>query len=182
MTPSRANLYLGLGALLLALFAIFVWVPLDTDTGLLETVRRRTTIGDALAPTIALSVIALGGLLLLFEKRAPDQPALSPAHLSYAGGFLALLLVAVFAMRWSGPLAAGLLSDVPDYRLLRDTAPWKWIGFAAGGVILVTGSISLIERRLSLRALLVGLGIVLALIAIFDLPFDDLLLPPNGDV
>jgi hypothetical protein len=29
---------------------------------------------------------------------------------------------------------------------------------------------------------LVGALVVLALVAIFDLPFDDLLLPPNGDV
>ncbi|MEM8591356.1 MAG: hypothetical protein AAGF13_02405 [Pseudomonadota bacterium] len=166
-----------------ALLAIFVWVPLDTDTGLIERVRRRVTIGDALAPTIALAIIALGGLLLLISDRNSDtQPSMRPANLTYAATFLAALLATFALMRWAGPAAVSLLGPDEPYRLLRDTAPWKWIGFALGGTGLITGLIATIERRFTLRALLVGLGFTAALIALFDLPFDDLLLPPNGDV
>jgi len=52
---------------------------------------------------------------------------------------------------------------------------------AGGGDTLVAGVIGLGERRASPRALLWGALAVIGLIALFDLPFDDLLLPPNGD-
>ena len=78
-------------------------------------------------------------------------------------------------MRWEGPVL------VEEYRLLRASAPWKWVGFVLGGTVVVTGLISAIERRLSLRALLIGIAVTVALIVLFDLPFDDLLLPPNGE-
>ena len=89
-------------------------------------------------------------------------------------------------MLFVGPLAVlvfSLLSGAEqEYRLLRDTVPWKYLGFIAGGTLAVTTTVSLLEGRFTLRALLVGLVAVAAMIAIYDLPFDDLLLPPNGDV
>jgi hypothetical protein len=47
---------------------------------------------------------------------------------------------------------------------------------------MVGGLISYIEGHLRIRSFLIGLGSALALVAVYDLPFDDLLLPPNGDV
>ena len=174
---SRANLYLGLVSLVLALVVIFLWIPLDTDTGLIEKVRRRVTIGDALAPTIAACFVVVGGgLLVLAERNAADQPGLTSGNLRHVLWVLGLVALALLLMRWAGPLL------MEDYRLLRATTPWKWVGFVLGGTILVTGLISAIERRLSLRALLIGVAATGVLIVLFDLPFDDLLLPPNGDV
>jgi len=183
MTPSRANIYLGLGCVAFALLTAFVWVPLDSDTGLIEQVRRRVAIGDALAPTIAAGFVGLGGLILLVsERRAEQQPALKLENVLFIFAFLCCLAVALTLMRWAGPLAAALFSDAESYRLLRDTAPWKWIGFGIGGAGLVAVLISAVERRFTWRALLIGLAFAALLICIFDLPFDDLLLPPNGDV
>ena len=180
---SRANLLLGLCCLALAMAVAFLWVPLDTDTGLIEKVRRRISIGDALAPTIAAGFIALGGVLVLIANRNDaDQPALTRANLAFVLSFVAFLLVVFALMRWAGPLALALSGDETPYRTLRDTGPWKWIGFGVGGFVLVACLITVLERRFSLRAVLVGALVVLALVAIFDLPFDDLLLPPNGDV
>ena len=65
---------------------------------------------------------------------------------------------------------------------MRDTAPWKYIGFILGGVVLIAGLIALVEGRVSLRGVVLGLMATFALIVVYDLPFDDLLLPPNGDV
>ena len=48
--------------------------------------------------------------------------------------------------------------------------------------MIVTGIIAVLERRLSRRGVITGICAVLVLIAVFDLPFDDLMLPPNGDV
>ena len=42
--------------------------------------------------------------------------------------------------------------------------------------------VALVERRLSLARLVLALAVALALALVFDLPFEDLLLPPNGDV
>ena len=84
-------------------------------------------------------------------------------------------------MRWTGPLAAWLL-DAGEYRLLRDTVPWKYMGFVTGGTVIVGGLVALMEARASLRAALIGLAAAAALAAAYDLPFGDLLLPPNGDV
>jgi len=175
----RTHLILGLVCVVLALGTAFLWIPLDTDTGLIEKVRRRVTIGDARAPTIAAGFVVVGGLsLLLFERHAADQPSISRANMGHVLRICLLLLIAFLLMRWAGPMLAG----GEEYRLLRATPPWKWLGFVLGGTLLVTGLIAVIERRLSLTSLLVGLGITALLIAVFDLPFSDLLLPPNGDV
>ena len=46
------NAILGGVALLLGLFVVFVWAPLDSDSGVAEKVRGRWSVGDALAPTV----------------------------------------------------------------------------------------------------------------------------------
>lgn len=182
-SPSRSNLILGLVFVVFAALVAFVWVPLDVETGLVEKVRRRITIGDSLAPTVAAFFIGIGGaLLVLFERRAPDQTSLRVANLIFLGRLLATLIIGFVIMRYAGPLAVALFGGETEYRLLRDTAPWKYIGYFIGGVFIVTGLITQAEGRMTARGILLGVLIVLALIAIYDLPFDDLLLPPNGDV
>lgn len=184
---SRANLYIGLFFLAAALFAIFVWIPLDTETGLTEKARRRILIGDALAPTIACVFVILGGLLLVLrERKAAHQPVLSGSQLAFILRIVAVIIVGILVMRYAGPAAAELAnlfrSEPAEYRLLRATPGWKHIGFVAGGVILVSGMISIVERKVTRRAVLTALVAVLLMIAVFDMPFEDLQLPPNGDV
>ncbi len=182
-----------LGLISVALFAIilFVWIPLDVETGIIEKVRRQKELGDAFAPFVAALIIGLGGLLLLFEKMPTDsrqtssdvQSTSGKADLTHAGVILCLLTIGLLLMRYVGPLAVALFHDTPtEYRLLRDTAPWKYLGFVAGGLWLIVSFIVLIERRLRMKHLLIAFCVVLLLIALYDLPFDTLLLPPNGDV
>ncbi|MFK7964941.1 MAG: hypothetical protein AB8C46_13340 [Burkholderiaceae bacterium] len=184
---SNSNLFLGAVCLVFALIVLFIWIPLDIETGVIETVRRRLVVGDSLAPTVAAVFVLLGGLLLIItEGRAPSQAAITSANLRFLGSVLGLLLLALLLMRYAGPLAAHLIGAGRDqsleYRLLRDTVPWKYIGFISGGGLLVAGTIAIIEGRLSMRALRIAVVAVIVMIAIYDLPFDDLLLPPNGDV
>lgn len=184
---SRSNLILGGACVLFALVTLLVWIPLDTDTGIIERVRRRYVIGDALAPTVAAAFILIGGLLLIFnERRASDQPVLSRSHVNFLAQLISITVVSILVMRWSGPLVVELLNlfraETLDYRLLRATDGWKHIGYILGGISLVAGVISLVQGRMTMRALVVGIIAVAAFIAIFDLPFEDLLLPPNGDV
>ena len=180
----RPNLILGLSILIFGLVVVFLWVPADTETGIFEKVRRKFEIGDGFAPTLSGLVLILSGMLLLLELRRPalfgDMGRIDPRFVLEILFVLALSLV---LMRWAGPVAASFLAaDGAEYRTLRDTIPWKYVGFLLGGVVMVTGGIVIAERRFSLSALAVGIAAVLALITVYDLPFEDLLLPPNGDV
>lgn len=171
--------WLGLSFLALAGVIVLVWVPLDTDTGLVETVRRRLVVGDALAPTLAGVIIGLGGVLTALRPGSQATP--DRDNLRYAIGLLVVFAVGLGLMRWTGPALAALLSEA-DYRVLRDTAPWKYTGFLTGGTVLVGTLIAFGEGRLRPRSFVIAAIACLAMILVYDLPFEDLLLPPNGDV
>lgn len=184
---SRSNLLVGLAAAAVALASIFVWIPLDTDSGLVEKMRGRVVIGDALAPTVACGFLLLGGLLLIiFERDASHQPVIARAQILFFGRMMGVIVLGILVMRYTGPAIAELVNlfraEPVEYRLLRATPGWKHVGFALGGFITVSGMIAIVERKLTLRAALTALMAVLVIIAVFDLPFEDLLLPPNGDV
>lgn len=180
---SRSNLILGLACVVFAALIAFVWVPLDVETGLTEKIRRRTTIGDALAPTVAAFFIGLGGVLLvLSERKAPDQPRITRANLTFISVQVAVLVIGFGIMLYAGPLVVALFGAETEYRLLRDTAPWKYVGYFIGGIFIVTGLIAQAEGRFTWRSLSIAICVVLVLIVIYDVPFEDLLLPPNGDV
>lgn len=178
---------LGLICVALALVCLGLWIPLDTDTGLIEKVRRRVQIGDALAPSVAAAFVLIGGLVLALAP-GPDTDNNDPLRplIGFGAAMAGVLIAAFVVMLYAGPLSvalANLISAEPlEYRLLRGTAPWKYIGFVLGGTGAIAGIISLAERRFSWQAVGIGAVAVLAMIALFDLPFDDLLLPPNGDV
>ena len=177
---------LGLLCIAFALLLIAVWVPLDTETGIIEKVRRHLALGDALAPTVAGLFILVGGLMLALQAAPDSAKAITSRNLAFLARLLVLLIASTVLMRWSGPLAVtasnALTGGDLSYRLLRDTVPWKYIGFVLGGMTLVAGLVTLVEQRLTWRTLAIALAAVLVLIALYDLPFDDLLLPPNGDV
>lgn len=186
-TTGRTNLLIGLIFVALGCVAAFVWIPLDTQTGLIEKVRGRQIIGDALAPTIASGFLLLGGLLLvLTERNAPNQPTLTRQHLSFITRILAVIIIGVLVMRYTGPALSHIANvfrdDLIAYRLLRATLGWRHVGFVLGGILIVAGLIATVEGRLTRRAILTALAAVLLIIAVFDIPFEDLLLPPNGDV
>lgn len=184
---SKSNAILGGFCLLAAVLVAFVWVPLDVDSGIVEQVRRRVQIGDSLAPITAAVFIAIGGLiLLLVERRVPDQPVLGWGNLRFIGIAAAIVIVGFLIMRFAGPLAVELFNQLAgterQYRLLRDTVPWRFSGYFIGGVFIVSGLMAQANGSLTWKNVGIATIVVIALILIFDLPFDDLLLPPNGDV
>lgn len=181
MRHFSANAVLGLVAIFFALLIAFVWIPLDTDTWLVERSRGRYVVGDSLAPTLAAVFIFISGLMLLREGRRNDNRP-SAENLTFIAAMIVFGVISILVMRWAGPLAVALFSSGDEYRLLRDTAPWKYIGFTLGGALLVFAMIVFVEGRLTARALSVALLAVLAIILLYDVPFEDVLLPPNGDV
>ena len=93
---------------------------------------------------------------------------------------LTICAAGILAMRYAGPLIAA--GQEGGYRPLRGTAPWKYIGFALGGGGMVAALVTLVEGRLRWTALATAAFAVIAIILLYDMPFEDLLLPPNGDV
>ncbi len=170
----------------LSLFILFVWIPLDISSGLFEKVRRSVVLGDAFAPAVAAGLIGIGGLLLLVfpHHRAARTPDLSMMdHVRHAAGIVIILALSLGLMRYAGPfLVSVVFQGDPEYRLLRDTQPWKYIGFVLGGTCLITSLITWVEGRFRMAHWVVAMAVVAVLILLYDLPFDDLLLPPNGDV
>lgn len=112
------------------------------------------------------------------------NPSLSA--IAFTALLVAVICVSLVVMRYAGPAAVYLVNTVQggelEYRLLRDTAPWKYIGFFLGGTMMISGIIMLVEGRVSTKALAAAILAVIVMIIIYDVPFDDLLLPPNGDV
>ncbi|WP_424988465.1 hypothetical protein [Microbulbifer sp. S227A] len=189
MLGRNTEIWLAATCLGLSLAAALIWVPLDTDTTPIYSFRRQTYIGDAMLPMIAAAGIAVcSGLhLVLCLRRATDGTR--PPFDGYSGVFLlmfsAVVCVALGVMFWAGPLSVALFGPTGEeavgYRQLRGSAPWKYIGFGLGGFLMVFGLCALCDGRFSLRRGLMAMLAVAGLILVFDVPFDTILLPPNGD-
>lgn len=175
------DVVLGALALLFGCVIVFYWAPLDSDTGIAEKVRGRWSIGDALAPIVAGTVIGgAGGFIALGGLMRGGNATFSMNNFGYIAAFFAIVISGFMIMRYAGPAIAGVFGE--EYRILRDERPWKYIGFILGGGGMIFGLISLAEGRIALKRLALGLIIAALLALIYDLPFEDLLLPPNGDV
>lgn len=170
---------LGLIALALGLFISLYWAVTDSETGLIEKARGRSSIGDAMAPTIAGALLAGAGLWLIIS--GAQKRSFYLRNFTYLLGILTTLFLSLGLMRWGGPLLVEMLTGT-EYRPQRDTVPWKYAGFVLGGTVLITTLIFIVERQIKASRILIALGVTILLTLLYDLPFDDLLLPPNGDV
>ncbi|NBR02366.1 MAG: hypothetical protein EBT94_04470 [Alphaproteobacteria bacterium] len=185
MTRPRSDTLIGLNVLAIATMIAFVWVPFDSETGLIEHVRRRYVIGDALAPTIAALIMGLAALGLIFRAGRDDKKI----DRDYALSLLVLVAVcgaSLALMRYAGPVVVGfadmLTAQEWTYRSLRATVPFRYIGFLTGGTALIAGLSWFMDGRISRRVLIRSFLIALGVGCCFDLPFEDIILPPNGDV
>ena len=192
MQTRHWNLSLGQLFSVLSLVALLIWIPSDIESGVIVIERRSVEVGDAMAPTASAVVVLILAVALTLASwfSSPDTISKEPEiglTRSNTTTMLTLAVVVVgslFAMVYTGPLTISALQalgvDLPAYRLLIDTIPYKYIGFACGGFLMVFSLISWVEGRPSLKAAMIATGAVIALITVYDVPFDSLLLPPNG--
>lgn len=181
---------LGVAAVVVAfaLLTLGIWIPADVESGVVETFRRRTVIGDAMAPTVvAIGMVGAAALLAVSEilNRRGSGAKLDRHSLAFIARFAAVIAVGLALMSHTGPLVVDAINAlggaIGTYRELRDTVPYKYLGYLLGGTVLVGGAIAVVEQRLTRGAALTGVVAALVLTGLYDLPFDDLLLPPNGD-
>lgn len=187
------NIAIGLVFIVLSLITLIWWIPSDIETGVIYVERRDIEVGDAMAPTMAALTVLLTSIALMLSAllagrdSASSEPpiGLSKSNTTSIAAMAFVLIVSLTLMVWAGPLLVQVMqaagSDIKTYRLLTDTVPYKYTGFAIGGFVLVAGLISWIEGRVRWQAVVTGIGAVLVLILLYDVPFDTLLLPPNGE-
>ena len=185
MPHSRSDRWLGLFILTFALIAIFLWIPLDSETGMIEKVRRRYIIGDGFAPTLASVLMALSalGLTVKIKPQTHNFDVKSARSILF---FILTILSSLVLMRYSGPVIISAVDAVTaqdwSYRPLRNSFPFRYIGFLIGGTGLIASLGWFMDVQMSRRILLRSFLITVVVAAVFDLPFEDIILPPNGDV
>lgn len=185
MTPRGhlRNLAVALTGCGFALLALAVWIPLDVDTGVIDVWRRNVRIGDAMLPVFSAAGMALAGAVIgvrsLLRDAEPAAGRIDPRFLAWLAARVAAGLA---LMLLTGPILAWIVTggETP-YRVLRATAPWKYLGFALGGTVMTFGLIALSQHRPSWRLAALAFVATLVIALLYDLPFDNLLLPPNGD-
>ena len=185
MPHIRSDIWLGLLILAFALISIFLWIPLDSETGFIEKVRNRYIIGDSFAPTLASILMALSALnMIVIVKSGKHDFDLTAARSLFF--FMMIFAGCLVLMRYAGPATISVIDlfTTQDwtYRLLRGTLPYRYIGFLIGGTTLIAGLGWFMDGQISRRIIIRSFIIAFLVAAVFDLPFEDIILPPNGDV
>ncbi len=176
---------------LASLLTLFVWIPLDIETGVIETFRRRVTIGDAMAPTImAVAILVVSvvmGILAVFqpaENSSDVKEDLDKQSFVFLARLVIVVSIGLVLMVYLGPMVVDLINTlggkIGSYRNLRASYPYKLIGYVFGGFVLIFGIISVVENRFSMNGALVSIIAVVVITMLYEVPFDNLLLPPNG--
>ena len=191
MLDRKVELYFALVMLALGVAAAVFWVPLDSETPPIYTFRRQTYIGDAMLPMVAAVGISIfAAIHLALTSMRPNRDSEQRPFDGMTGLFFLLffgiLAVSFLLMYWAGPIAVELFvsgngEDAVTYREMRGTAPWKYLGFILGGFTMVFGITTLIEGKATVRRALSSILAVAVLMLLFDVPFDTILIPPNGD-
>jgi len=95
------------------------------------------------------------------------------------------IAIGLALMMHAGPLLVDLVNalggEIGTYRNLRGTYPYKIFGYMLGGFALIFGCIGVVENRFTLGSAGVSLLAVIVLTILYEVPFDNMLLPPNGN-
>lgn len=187
---------IGFGAALLvfALWALFLWFPVDIPTGFffINSIGREEP-GDAFFPIILASLLAgLSAIQIILSwcnrrsnAEAGGAGRITWSNLKFLTLFLAVVGIGLGLMYWLGPLtvavlnAAGLLDGT--YRNFSDTAPYKYLGYVAGGAVMTLALIIWAERRIRPVAVMTVTAVLVVAILLFDVALRNVLLPPNAD-
>ncbi|WP_417209851.1 hypothetical protein [Antarctobacter sp.] len=167
-----------------ALLALLVWIPRDIDSGVIEVWRRSVRIGDAMLPVFsAVGILLAGAVIALRAGLRGRGEGAGVIDLRFVFYCLLTTVTGLGAMQVTGPALVWLWSGgQTPYRLMLDTAPWKYAGFVTGGTVMTFGFMALAGHRVTWRLAVQALAATVLIALLYDLPFGGLLLPPNGDM
>lgn len=179
----RRDLCIATLNVVFALAVLFVWIPRDIDTGVIDEWRRTVRIGDAMMPTFAAIGMLISGFVIAVRTLWRDERnECRQMEFGFVLAMALILFLSLLLMMKTGPVLVNiLLGEGASYSSLRASAPWKYLGFFVGGTSLVFCCISLSYRAVRWRYALIAFLSTLLIAALYDLPFDNLILPPNGD-
>ncbi len=194
--PDPWDVGFGAAFALFALAALFVWFPADIRGPFIdENFSGRPEPGDAFFPVLlAAGILALSlvqvAVALAGRRRdgadAAPAPRLDRGDLVFLAGFHAIVFASLALMAFLGPLlvsalgAAGLMDA--RYRQLVDTAPWKYVGYLAGGFAMTFALVTWAQGRPRLRPALAIALVLVVLAFVFDVLLRNVQIPPNADV
>lgn len=179
----KKEVAIGILGAIMALITLFIWIPADIETGVIDVWRRTVRIGDAMLPTFAACGI-LGASIVIAVKNifAKSRSSVRTVDPHFAFSLCAILIISLGLMVFTGSAAIWLWTGGEiQYRQVLTAAPWKYLGFLTGGTLMVFGFISLSEHQLRWRSVMIAAISTLLIALLYDLPFDSLFLPPNGD-
>jgi hypothetical protein len=191
--PTRDPWNIGFGVVVLAaaLLSLFVWFPNDIKGGFIDLNQvGKPEPGDAFFPILlAVLMLALGAGQLVFSVfgRKPQAPSgrLTPENLRFLLGSYGIVAAGLAIMYWVGPLVVETLGALGatehSYRQLTDTAPYKYLGYVTGGLLMTLGLIVRVEGLVRPRAVLAVAVVLALLIVILDVLLYNIQLPPNAD-
>jgi hypothetical protein len=192
--PDPWNIGFGAVTLTAALLALFVWFPNDIVGGFIEqNYAGKSEPGDAFFPfllasaLLVLSAVQLLGALVQRANRDRDAGIgkLTPANLKFLLLFYAIVVTGLTVMYWLGPLTTEALRAFgfidQTYRQLVDTAPYKYLGYLAGGFLMTFGLITWAEGKVRPRAVFTVILVLAVSVLIFDILLNNIQLPPNAD-
>ena len=192
MQQQKWTFGLAIFFIIASLISLLVWIPNDIETGVIERFRRQITIGDAMAPTMVAWGVLLVSIALLIDAilssrapRASENSVMDAQSFVFLFKLIIVIIIALLLMFYGGPLLVDFLNLVNgegnNYRLLKGSPPYKYIGYILGGFVMVFGSIGVVENKFSANGAWLSIIAVTVLTLLYDVPFDNLLLPPNGD-
>lgn len=182
---------IGLFSIVLSVAAITLWFPHDIAGGFTETtLTGRVQPGDAFYPTVLATLLGVLGLAQVLNglraARSAGEvdgpaPALDTGNLGFVLILGAILGVSGVLCYLLSPWLSELANGGKAYRLLRDTAPWKFLGFVLGALALIWPLIVLCQHRVSRSGSLFALVAVAILLVVFGMALPDTFLPPNAE-
>jgi hypothetical protein len=185
------NIGFGVVVLAASLLSLFVWFPNDINGGFIVINQiGKPEPGDAFFPIILASMLLLLSVGQLFGAvfgRTTQTPSarLTGSNLKFLFVFFAITLTGLTVMYWLGPVFVDSLRAIgaidKTYRQLTDTVPYKYLGFVVGGFIISLGLIYRAEGKITRRAVLTVVIVIVSLLFILDILLHNIQLPPNAD-
>ncbi|MEZ5739040.1 MAG: hypothetical protein R3E68_05935 [Burkholderiaceae bacterium] len=192
--PDPWDIGFGVVVLVSALLAIFVWFPADIRGGFFNTTPiGKIEPGDAFFPVLLASTLALLSALQLTVSLLKGSPPhrdgepsrLTRQNLRFLAIFLSICAIGLGIMFTLGPATVWIMRELgltdAQYRHLTDTAPYKYIGYVVGGLIMTLALIVWTEGRLRRSAVIAVVAVLVVAIGVFDGLLTNVLIPPNAD-